>query len=134
MNVSFIVGSRSRPARAGSTPSSSARAGERDEHAPRRVEIAEELHPPAEPRRHPVERLLAGVSARIRFTAPSKYCTSTYRAPFSYARRAIACTSGCASSDASTRQHLIGLHVGADGDDEVRIAIQNLRVHDGERY
>ena len=23
------------------------------------------------------------VSARMRFTAPSKYCTSTYRAPFS---------------------------------------------------
>ena len=105
------------------------RRDDRHEDAARRVELAERDHPPAEPRRHPVERpVRRPFGADPLHVAVEVLDVDVPRALLVRPPRDL--------RDERLRlgqrldcEHLVGLHVRPDGDDQICIALEQLRVH-----
>ena len=109
------------------------RGHERHEDDARGVEVAEVEHPAAEPRRHPLERALGRelgadpFHRRIDVEDVDEACAAAVRGPRDLSDERLRlrnCLDG---------EHLVGLHVRADGDDQIGVAREDCSIHAAER-
>jgi hypothetical protein len=137
LNVSFRAGSRSWPALAGPgriDVVEQARRHERHEDDAGRVELGEPLDPPAEPGRHPLERV------GRRELGPDPFQLGVEVLHLDEARAAAVGRTRQGGDERRSlgqrldREHLSGLDIGAHGDDQVGVPLEDCSVHPATRY
>ena len=101
----------------------------RHEHAAGRVEVAEGQDPLAEPRRHPVESAVEGALGANSLHVAVEVLDVDVPGALLVRPSRDRGDEWLRLGQRLHREHLVGLHVRPDGDDQIRVTIEQLRVH-----